>query len=88
MWAGHAVHLGLYALLFFLPLSGLWAWAMHSELAAEVHERAVLLLSWLVAAHILGAATEHFVFRNDSLKRMIPMLTAPSEPPDNLPAED
>jgi cytochrome b561 len=73
-WTGHGVHFALYLLLLVLPLSGLWAWVMRSGLAAEVHEAAAAALVLLTLAHALGAAAEHFLFRNDSLTRMVPGL--------------
>jgi len=68
---GHAAHLLLYAFLFAMPLTGAVAWFTGLELSAELHELGRLILIPLIAAHALGALAEHFVFRTNSLVRML-----------------
>lgn len=75
--AGHAAHVLLYLFLFAMPLTGAVAWFTGLELSAELHELGRLILIPLIALHALGALAEHFVFRTNSLLRM---LTA--APPD------
>jgi cytochrome b561 len=75
------VRCSLYALLFVTPLSGLWAWTRLSELAAELHEAAAAAVLLLIAAHVVGAAVEHFLFGNDSVGRMAPGLGEPKDDP-------
>lgn len=70
-WLGHAAHMLLYGFIFFMPLTGLVAWFGGLEFSAELHELGRLLLIPLVALHALGALAEHFVFHNDSLRRML-----------------
>lgn len=75
--AGHAAHVGLYAFLFAMPLTGAIAWFTGIEFSAELHELGRLVLIPLIALHALGALAEHFVFRTNSLRRMLK-----AEPPD------
>lgn len=70
-WVGYAVHALLYGFIFLMPLSGMGAWFGGSDLAGEVHEIAQLLLIPVIVLHVLGAFAEHFVFRNDTLLRML-----------------
>lgn len=68
--AASATHLGLYALLLLMPISGIIAWFGNNEMAGEAHEvmRALLLL--LVLVHILGALYQQFILKTDVLSRM------------------
>lgn len=75
--AGHAAHVLLYAFLFAMPLTGAIAWFTGLELSAELHELGRLVLIPLILLHALGALAEHFVFRTNSLTRMLK-----AEPPD------
>lgn len=70
-WLGGATHLLLYGFIFFMPLTGAIAWFFGVELAAELHEIGRLVLVPAIGFHVIGALAEHFVFRNDSLKRML-----------------
>lgn len=71
IWAGNATHWLLYVFIFVMPITGLIAWAAKSEAFAEIHEIGRFLLIPLIGIHVLGALAEHFVFRNDSLTRML-----------------
>ena len=68
---GHAAHLALYGFLIGMPVTGAIAWFTGLELSAELHELGRLILIPLIAAHVLGALAEHFVFKTDSLIRML-----------------
>lgn len=70
-WLGHATHILLYGFLFAMPLTGAIAWFFGIEFAAELHELGRLILVPAIGFHVLGALAEHFVFRNDTLKRML-----------------
>jgi cytochrome b561 len=70
-WLGHAAHLLLYAFIFAMPLTGATAWFLGVEFAAEMHEMGRLILVPAICFHVVGALVEHFVFRNDTLKRML-----------------
>jgi cytochrome b561 len=70
-WLGIAVHILLYGFIFAMPLTGALAWFLGLEVAAELHELGRLILVPAVGLHILGALGEHFVFGNDTLKRML-----------------
>lgn len=68
---GYLTHLMLYGLIFLVPLTGVLAWFGRSDLSAEFHELGRLFLIALIALHVAGAFAEHFVFRNDTLIRML-----------------
>jgi cytochrome b561 len=68
---GHAAHVALYGFLIGMPVTGAIAWFTGLELSAEVHEIGRLVLLPLIAAHVLGALAEHFVFKTNSLVRML-----------------
>jgi cytochrome b561 len=70
-WLATATHLALYGFIFLMPVTGALAWFGQSEISAEVHEFARLLLIGLILLHVLGAFVEQFVFRNDSIVRML-----------------
>lgn len=70
-WLGHATHILLYGFIFVMPLTGAVAWFLGIELAARLHEIGRLILVPAIGFHIVGALAEHFVFRNDTLKRML-----------------
>lgn len=71
IWLADATHYALYGLMFFMPLTGALAWFGGSEDAGDLHEAGQALLIPLVLLHVGGALAEHFVFRNDSLVRII-----------------
>ena len=70
-WLGHATHFLLYGFIFAMPLTGAVAWFFGVEFSAELHEIGRLVLVPAIGFHIIGALAEHFVFRNDTLKRML-----------------
>lgn len=70
-WLGHATHILLYGFIFAMPLTGATAWFLGLEFAAELHEIGRLVLVPAIGFHIIGALVEHFVFRNDTLMRML-----------------
>ncbi|QDZ10675.1 cytochrome b [Devosia ginsengisoli] len=70
-WLGHATHVLLYGFIFLMPLTGATAWFLGLEVAAELHEIGRLILVPAIGVHVIGALAEHFVFRNDTLMRML-----------------
>jgi len=68
---GWVAHVLLYAFLLAMPLTGAIAWFTGLELSAVLHELGRLVLIPLIALHALGAFAEHFVFRTNSLMRML-----------------
>lgn len=66
----HLAHFFLYTFIIGIPLTGMIAWFGHSTFAATLHELGRLVLIPAIGAHAAGAVVEHFVFRNDTLKRM------------------
>lgn len=70
-WLGHATHVLLYGFIFFMPMTGAIAWFLGVEFSAQLHEIGRLVLIPAIGFHVIGALAEHFVFRNDTLKRML-----------------
>ena len=62
-----AAHVGLYALMILMPLSGSMAWFGGVDLAAQGHN--VLRIA-LVAVHVVGALYHHFVLKDGLINRM------------------
>ena len=75
--AGAVAHWLLYGFIFLMPITVAIAWFTGLELSAELHELGRLILIPLIGAHALGALAEHYVFRTNSLRRMLE-----AEPPD------
>jgi cytochrome b561 len=71
VWIGYATHLLLYGFIFLMPITGGLAWFFGIEISAEIHEIGRLILIPAIGFHVLGALAEHFVFKNDSLVRML-----------------
>ncbi len=65
-----ATHLGLYALMILMPVSGALAWFGGVELAASGHAILKLALLALAALHVAGALYHHFVLRDGLINRM------------------
>lgn len=70
-WIASATHVALYGFIFAMPLVGAIAWFGLIEDAGDIHAFAASLLLPLIGLHAAGALAEHFVFRNDTLKRML-----------------
>jgi len=71
IWLAYLTHLALYAAILAMPLTGALAWFGGIEDSADLHELGRTLLLPLIALHVAGALGEHFVFRNDTLMRML-----------------
>lgn len=65
-----ATHVGLYALMVLMPVSGALAWFGGAEAAAETHEILRLLLLALVALHVAGALYQQLVLKTGIMARM------------------
>lgn len=63
-------HVGLYALMILMPLSGSVAWFGGVQAAAQAHNVMKILLLALVALHVVGALYHQFVLRDGALARM------------------
>ena len=63
-------HVGLYALMILMPLSGSVAWFGGVEAAAQGHNVLKIVLLALVALHVVGAPYHQFVLRDGTLARM------------------
>lgn len=74
---GAIAHWALYGFIFLMPLTGAIAWFTGFEFSAELHEIGRLVLIPLIGAHVLGALAEHYVFKTNSLRRMLQ-----AEPPE------
>jgi len=71
VWLAYGTHFLLYTFIFLMPLSGALAWFFELDVSAGIHALAKNLLIPLVALHVVGALAEHFVFKNDTLVRML-----------------
>jgi cytochrome b561 len=69
-FAAHATHIGLYGLMFFLPITGGVAYFGGPHLAEEMHETMVPVLIGLFLLHVAGALYQHFWLKTDVLKRI------------------
>ena len=65
-----AAHVGLYALMILMPLSGSMAWFGGVDLAAQGHNVLKIVLLALVALHVLGALYHQFVLKDGLINRM------------------
>ncbi|OAN81282.1 hypothetical protein A8B78_09775 [Jannaschia sp. EhC01] len=63
-------HLGLYALMILMPVSGAVAWFGGVEAAAQGHNVMKIILLALVALHVVGALYHQVVLRDGTLARM------------------
>lgn len=63
-------HMGLYALMILIPVSGSVAWFVGVEVAAQSHNVMKIILLALVALHIVGAFYHQFVLRDGTLAQM------------------
>jgi cytochrome b561 len=63
-------HLGLYAAMVLMPLSGLAAWFGSVQLAAQGHAVLKFVLVALVLLHVSGALYHHFVLKDGLIDRM------------------
>lgn len=65
-----ATHLGLYALMILMPISGSVAWFGGVELAAQGHNILKIALLALVGLHVVGALYHHVVLKDGLINRM------------------
>ena len=65
-------HFLLYATLILMPIGGLLGWFLMNEFFAEAHHFASEVLIWIIALHVLGALANHFWFKTDALRNMMP----------------
>lgn len=63
-------HLGLYALMILMPVSGATAWFGGVAVAAQGHNILKVVLLALVALHVVGALYHHFVLKDGLIQRM------------------
>lgn len=69
--AAKLVHLGLYAVMFGLPITGLLAWYGRLPVMGELHQIAKLGFIALVGLHVLGAVYNQWVLKNGLIGRMM-----------------
>lgn len=64
-------HVGLYALIFAMPLTGIAAYYFGADTLGSLHADVLKVILWiLIAAHAAGALAQHFLWRTDVLRRM------------------
>ena len=71
VFMAHLAHVALYAFIIVTPLTGLAAWVLKLDLAAEMHEWLRWPFVLLLIGHVVGAIVEHSVFGNATLMRML-----------------
>jgi cytochrome b561 len=64
------VHVGLYALMILMPVSGSVAWFGGVEVAAQGHNILKIALLAFVALHVVGALYHQFVLKDRLIDRM------------------
>jgi cytochrome b561 len=69
--AAHVAHLGLYALMILLPISGGMAWFGGVQAAGEAHQVLKMLLILVVALHVVAALYHQFIVKDRLLLRMM-----------------
>lgn len=69
--ASKAAHLGFYALLFLLPISGAIAWGGRAEGAGSAHEALKTLLLVLIVAHVGAVVIHQVVWKTGLMRRMM-----------------
>ena len=68
--AAHAVHWGLYAMMFLIPVLGAVAWFGGVALAGDAHSLSTGVLQFLVGAHVLGALWHQYGLKDGLVYRM------------------
>lgn len=68
--AAKAVHLGLYALMIAMPVSGAVAWFQGVAAAADAHEVMKVLMLALVALHVVASLWHQFWLKDGLMRRM------------------
>lgn len=62
----------LYVTLLVMPVAGLIAWLTSNEWLGDQHSLAGKVLIGLIVLHVAGALANHFWFKTDVLRRMLP----------------
>jgi len=65
-------HFALYLFLLAMPIAGLTAWLLGSERMGDLHSLASSVLLGIIALHVTGALANHFWFKTDALRNMMP----------------
>ncbi|QFY61609.1 cytochrome b [Rhizobium grahamii] len=69
--AAKAVHVGLYAFIFVMPLTGIAAYYFGANTAGSLHADVLKVILWvLIAAHVAGALVHQFYWKTNVLRRM------------------
>jgi len=64
-------HVGLYGLIFIMPLTGVAAYYFGADAMGSLHADVLKIVLWvLIAGHAAGALAQHFYWRTDVLRRM------------------
>lgn len=78
VWLAKVTHALIYTVLILMPILGLAAWFTGNDTLAGYHTFLWTPLLVLIGVHISGALAQHFVFRSDALRRMVPTMKSPS----------
>jgi cytochrome b561 len=69
--AAKLAHVGLYILIFAMPLSGIAAYYFGIHSAGSLHADILKIILWaLIAAHVAGALAHQFYWKSNALRRM------------------
>ncbi|WP_208249530.1 cytochrome b [Rhizobium sp. T1470] len=65
------VHIGLYAFIFAMPVTGIAAYYFGVDPAGSLHADVLKVVLWaLIAAHVAGALVHQFYWKSNVLRRM------------------
>jgi cytochrome b561 len=70
-WASKLTHWAIYALLFAIPVTGIWAWYGPNHEMGDLHEMLWTVGWMLVALHTVAALYHHYVLKDGLIKRMM-----------------
>jgi len=65
-------HFALYLFLLAMPIAGLTAWLLGNEWVGDQHILASNILLGIIALHVAGALANHFWFKTNALRNMMP----------------
>jgi len=69
--AAKIVHLGLYAFIFVMPLTGIAAYYFGMDAVGSLHADVLKVVLWaFIAAHVAGALVHQFYWKTNVLRRM------------------
>lgn len=80
-WLARVTQTLLYVVVLAMPIAGLVAWFAENAALGSLHALAAKLLVALVALHAAGALANHYWFKTDVLRKMLPGHGREEAPP-------